>query len=141
MIANTITSTITPDTLAQARAAWITVQAPADFEAAVAALPPRVSASGWAARWAAAAAVALTQARRWATFAANEAAYQVDSATPHWGVVKKFGCHSFSALYSYEVQRGEGQMTRPEALAAAEAAKAADPRYREGAEFWDAMMS
>jgi hypothetical protein len=112
-----------------------------DFEAACAALPPRVGPSGWAARWAAAAAPALAEGRRWAVFAANEEKAKAEAAAPVWGVVKEYGRGSFSSLYVYAVRSGAGSMTRPQAQAEAEAAKASDPRHEAGVKFWEAMMA
>lgn len=63
------------DTINQARAAWSAVpNAPADFEAACSALPPRHSSAGWAARWAASAADAVRQLAK-----AREAKERLDS--------------------------------------------------------------
>jgi hypothetical protein len=133
-------------TLSQARRAWAALNHAETFESAAAACPVRHGSTGWAARWATAAAHTLAEraeaaaeacrAERWA---ANEAARRIEEAKPQWGVVKEYGTHSFSALYSYEVRRGAGRMTRAEADAAAAAMRATDARYRAGVEFWDAM--
>jgi hypothetical protein len=147
--ATTTAATATvPATLSQARRAWVTLAHAEPFEAAASACPVRHGSAGWAARWAVAAAAALAEraeaaalGRRAERWAANEAARRVEEATPQWGVVKEYGCGSFSRLYTYEVRIGAGTMTRDEASSAAKAARATDARSLAGDSFWDTYMA
>jgi len=122
--------------------AWNRAGAPAaDFAAAVAAMPPRIGSAGWAARWAAKAALAAEDARRYSRMAAMAAAVAGDYDTPHWGVVKVYGTHSWSNHYNYEVRARAGTMTREEANAAAKAARESDARCLASDAAWDDYMS
>ncbi len=64
-----------------------------------------------------------------------------DYDTPHWGVVKVYGTHSWSNHYNYEVRARAGTMTREEANAAAKAARESDARCLASDAAWDDYMS